>query len=134
MDVNLSGTGDDDLIAADAVVIACRDVPAPTTLFDEAEGGCGRRQADVISDFDVSRVIASCWTVLPSKGMALSVLREPPRLPAAARKRRLRFHLFPAPRRPLLQRERRKERLRGWWPAGGDQRRPELTAEQIALV
>ena len=52
----VNGTGDDDLIGADAVEIASSDVPAADNfLFDEAEGGCGRRQADVISDFDVEQ-------------------------------------------------------------------------------
>ena len=50
------GTADDDLIAAGRG----RDrlsgrAGADNFLFDEADGGCGRRQADVISDFDVEQ-------------------------------------------------------------------------------
>ena len=132
----VNGTGDDDLIAAGRG----RDrlsgrAGADNFLFDEAEGGCGRRQADVISDFDVEQGDRILLDSAAFEGDGVVSVAESRRDFRQLRESGDCDFIYFQPRGGLYYNENGEES--GFGDGGllaAIKGAPELTAEQIALV
>ena len=132
----VNGTGDDDLIAAGRG----RDrlsgrAGADNFLFDEAEGGCGRRQADVISDFDVEQGDRILLDSAAFEGDGVVSVAESRRDFQQLRESGDCDFIYYQPRGGLYYNENGEES--GFGDGGllaAIKGAPELTAEQIALV
>ena len=132
----VKGTGDDDLIAAGRG----RDrlsgrAGADNFLFDEAEGGCGRRQADVISDFDVEQGDRILLDSAAFEGDGVVSVAESRRDFRQLRESGDCDFIYFQPRGGLYYNENGEES--GFGDGGllaAIKGAPELTAEQIALV
>ncbi|AII43192.1 hypothetical protein KR100_07425 [Synechococcus sp. KORDI-100] len=132
----VNGTGDDDLIAAGRG----RDrlsgrAGADNFLFNEAEGGCGRRQADVISDFDSEQGDRILLDSAAFEGDGVVSVAESRRDFQQLRNSGDCDFIYYQPRGGLYYNENGEES--GFGEGGllaAIKGAPELTAEQIALV
>lgn len=132
----VNGTGDDDLIGAGRG----RDrlsgrAGADNFLFDEADGGCGRRQADVISDFDSEQGDRILLDSAAFEGDGVVSVAESRRDFQQLRNSGDCDFIYYQPRGGLYYNENGEES--GFGEGGllaAIKGAPELTAEQIALV
>ena len=132
----VNGTGDDDLIAAGRG----RDrlsgrAGADNFLFDEADAGCGRRQADVISDFDVAQGDRILLDSAAFEGDGVVSVAESRRDFQQLRESGDCDFIYYQPRGGLYYNENGEES--GFGDGGllaAIKGAPELSAEQIALV